>query len=104
MAGYYRDSSSRFRVHRICSATAACLQIAASSSNFALQEYPTGENDPPKSKMVSGAPVHDGKGYLLLPTNPGMGVELKKNAIKDCPTVVRKVQTRLHEYGSVIDQ
>ena len=84
--------------------TAACLQIAASSSNFALQEYPTGENDPPKSKMVSGTPVHDGKGYLLLPTNPGIGVELKKNAIKDCPTVVRKVQTRLHEDGSVIDQ
>jgi galactonate dehydratase len=84
--------------------TAACLQIAASCPNFALQEYPIGEHVPPKSQMVSGAPVHDGKGYLLLPTKPGIGVQLKKNAIKDCPTKVREVETRLHEDGSVIDQ
>ena len=84
--------------------TAACLQIAASCPNFSLQEYPIGEHVPPKSQMVSGAPVHDGKGYLLLPTKPGIGVQLKKNAIKDCPTKVREVETRLHEDGSVIDQ
>ena len=84
--------------------TAACLQIAASCPNFSLQEYPIGEHEPPKSQMVSGAPVHDGSGYLLLPTKPGIGVQLKKNAIKDCPTKVREVETRLHEDGSVIDQ
>ena len=84
--------------------TAACLQIAASIPNFALQEYPIGEHIPPKSKMVSDAPIHDGKGYLLLPTKPGIGVSLKDTAVKDCPTVVREVETRLHEDGSVIDQ
>ncbi len=84
--------------------TAACLQIAASIPNFSLQEYPIGEHVPPKSKMISDAPIHDGKGYLLLPTKPGIGVSLKDTAINDCPTVIRKVETRLHEDGSVIDQ
>jgi len=84
--------------------TAACLQIAASIPNFSLQEYPIGEHAPPKSKMISDAPIHDGKGYLLLPTKPGIGVSLKDTAVKDCPTVVREVETRLHEDGSVIDQ
>ena len=84
--------------------TAACLQIAASIPNFSLQEYPIGEHVPPKSKMISDAPIHDGKGYLLLPTKPGIGVNLKDTAINDCPTVIRKVETRLHEDGSVIDQ
>ena len=84
--------------------TAACLQIAASIPNFSLQEYPIGEHVPPKSKMISDAPIHDGKGYLLLPTKPGIGVSLKDTAVKDCPTVVREVETRLHEDGSVIDQ
>ena len=36
--------------------------------------------------------------------SPARSMYLKKNAIKDCPTVIRKVQTRLHEDGSVIDQ
>ena len=84
--------------------TAACLQIAASIPNFALQEYPIGEDVPPKSKMISDTPVHDGKGYLILPSKPGIGVKLKDTAINDCPMVVRKVETRLHEDGSVIDQ
>ena len=84
--------------------TAACLQIAASIPNFSLQEYPIGEHVPPKSKMISDAPIHDGKGYLLLPTKPGIGVSLKDTAINDCTTVIRKVETRLHEDGSVIDQ
>ena len=33
--------------------TAACLQIAASIPNFAIQEYPLGELEPPKSEIVN---------------------------------------------------
>ena len=39
-----------------------------------------------------------------ISTKPGIGVELKRNAINDCPQRVKKVETRLHEDGSVIDQ
>tara|TARA_Y100001960_G_scaffold327087_1_gene412690 strand:- start:3854 stop:4996 length:1143 start_codon:yes stop_codon:yes gene_type:complete len=84
--------------------TAACLQIAASAPNFALQEYPIGEESPPKYDMVTGIAEHDGNGYLNISDSPGIGLTLKKNAIDKCPEKPREVVTRLHEDGSVIDQ
>ena len=84
--------------------TAACLQIAACIPNFALQEYPIGEDQPPKSDMATGIPKHDGKGFLLIPDTPGIGVELKHDALKKCPMKPREVVTRLHVDGSVVDQ
>src|SRR3712207_531560 len=41
--------------------TAACLQLAACIPNFALQEYPLGEDRPPKSEIVTGAPRREGR-------------------------------------------
>jgi galactonate dehydratase len=84
--------------------TAACLQIAACIPNFALQEYPTGEDRPPKSDMVTGIPQHDDQGFLLIPDTPGIGVELKPDALAKCPVRPREVLTRLHVDGSVVDQ
>jgi len=84
--------------------TAACLQIAATAPNFALQEYPIGEDVAPKSDMVSGMAKHDGNGYLVISDAPGIGIELKPDAIEKCPPVPREVVTRLHADGSVIDQ
>ncbi len=84
--------------------TAACLQIAATAPNFALQEYPIGEDVPPKSDMVAGTAAHDGNGYLLIDDSPGIGIELKPDAVMKCPPTPREVHTRLHEDGSVIDQ
>ena len=84
--------------------TAACLQIAATAPNFALQEYPIGENVAPKSDMVTGMAQHDGNGYLVISDAPGIGIELKPDAIEKCPAVPREVITRLHADGSVIDQ
>jgi galactonate dehydratase len=84
--------------------TAACLQIAATAPNFALQEYPIGEDVPPKSDMVSGMAVHDGNGYLVISDAPGIGIELKPDVIEKCPPVPREVITRLHADGSIIDQ
>ncbi len=83
--------------------TAACLQLAACIPNFALQEYPLGEQEPPKSEMVSSPIKRDG-GYLLIPTEPGVGIELAPDAAKRHPYRPRDVVTRLHEDGSIVDQ
>ena len=84
--------------------TAACLQIAATAPNFALQEYPIGEDVPPKSDMVSGIAEHDGEGFLVISDAPGIGLELKPDAVEKCPERPREVVTRLHKDGSVVDQ
>ena len=83
--------------------TAACLQLAACIPNFALQEYPLGENVPPKSEMVKSVLKREG-GYLLIPDAPGIGIELTPDAAERFPYKPRQVVTRLHEDGSVIDQ
>ncbi len=93
--------------------TAACLQIAACVPNFALQEYPLGEHEPPKSEIIAGAPEHDGEGFLLLPDAPGIGVELRPEAAKAARDgddrasgtfTPREVVTRLGVDGAVVDQ
>lgn len=84
--------------------TAACLQIAATAPNFALQEYPIGEDRPPKSDMVNGIAEHDGNGFLVISDAPGIGLELKEDAVEKCPETPREVVTRLHADGSVVDQ
>jgi galactonate dehydratase len=83
--------------------TAACLQLAACLPNFALQEYPQGEDRPPKSEIVTRTPVRDG-GYLLIPDGPGLGIELAEDAQEKHPYRPRLVHTRLHVDGSVVDQ
>ncbi len=84
--------------------TVACLQIAATAPNFALQEYPIGEEIPPKSNMVTTTPKHDDAGYLIIPDTPGIGIELKEDILQTCPKVPREIETRLHVDGSVVDQ
>jgi len=84
--------------------TAACLQIAAGIPNFALQEYPTGEDIFPKVDMVDHPAEHDGEGYLKISDRPGIGINLKPDAREKVPFKPREVITRLHADGSVIDQ
>jgi galactonate dehydratase len=83
--------------------TAACIQLAACIPNFALQEYPKGENEPPKNEIVKSVLKLE-KGYLIVPDSPGIGVELAEGAQKKYPFKPRKIQTRLNEDGSVMDQ
>lgn len=82
--------------------TAACLQIAACIPNFALQEYPLGEDVPPKSEIVKQPLKRDG-GYLMIPTSPGIGIELTDDAAERHPYKPREVITRLHFDGSIVD-
>ncbi len=83
--------------------TAACLQLAASIPNFALQEYPLGENVPPKSEIVK-TPLKREGGYLLIPDAPGIGIELAEDAAERHPYKPRELVTRLNVDGSVVDQ
>jgi galactonate dehydratase len=83
--------------------TAACIQLAACIPNFALQEYPLGEDRAPKTEMVKTTVQREG-GYLVIPDAPGIGIELAEDAAERHPYRPRQVLTRLHEDGSVIDQ
>ncbi len=83
--------------------TAACIQLAACIPNFALQEYPIGEDRPPKSEIVKN-PLKCEDGFLIIPDAPGIGVELAEDAAEKWPYKPRPVVTRQHVDGSVVDQ
>lgn len=83
--------------------TAACVQLAACIPNFALQEYPLGEAEPPKSEIVKST-LRVEHGFLIVPDTPGIGVELAADAQQRHPYRPRPLQTRLHLDGSVVDQ
>ena len=83
--------------------TAACIQIAACIPNFALQEYPLGEGEPPKSEIVKKT-LELSNGFLVVPDAPGIGIELREDAAERYPYKPREVVTRLHADGSVVDQ
>ncbi len=84
--------------------TAACIQLAACIPNFTIQEYPIGEDQPPKSEIVTKPLEYDGEGFLVIPDAPGIAVELAADAAQRHPYAIRLLPTRLHRDGSVIDQ
>jgi galactonate dehydratase len=83
--------------------TAACIQLAACIPNFALQEYPLGEGEGPKSEIVKSA-VRLEDGFLVIPDAPGIGIELADDAAERHPYRPREVATRRHVDGSIVDQ
>jgi galactonate dehydratase len=83
--------------------TAACVQLAACIPNFSLQEYPLGEDRPPKTEIVKSALRLEG-GFLIIPDAPGIGIELADDAAQRYPYRPREVATRLASDGSVMDQ
>jgi galactonate dehydratase len=66
--------------------TAANVHLAATTVNFAVQEYFNDFADPFVNECVPGLPpVVDG--YFALPDKPGLGVELNLEAMAEHPRV-----------------
>jgi len=100
--------------------TAACIQIAASIPNFALQEYPGDDRASATERFVGGKinekdysfrqadvvkkTLDCEDGFIVIPNTPGIGVELAKDVAKKFPYSRREILTRLHIDGSVVDQ
>jgi len=82
--------------------TAACLQLDACIPNFALQEYTPTEKIPPKSELLK-KPLKLNKGYLEIPTGPGLGIELNMKTLKKYPRIEKILDTPLKNDGSVAD-
>ncbi len=99
--------------------TAACMQIAVSTENFALQELPDHEkvgatelfcstdaikkNDFKQSDLVTWVPKTV-DGFLVLSDKPGIGIDLI-DGIEEKYLYKRKpINTRLNTDGSVVDQ
>jgi len=81
--------------------TAASIQLDACISNFVIQEY-TGEDSPPKSEIVK-KPLQLDHGYLIVPDQPGIGVELNEQAFSKYPYKIEKLTTTIRSDGSVTD-
>lgn len=80
-------------------ATACCVQLAACTPNWDLQEY-VREQAPPRSDVVKQVtPLVDG--YLIPPETPGIGVELDEEGIKKHPFRRNGGPVLLREDGSV---
>jgi len=82
--------------------TAASAQLDACIPNYVLQDYDANESRPPKSEVVK-EPLRFEKGYLMLPANPGIGVELNEKALDKFPYQPREIEGIFREDGSVAD-
>lgn len=88
---------------------AACLHIAASVPNFAIQEYTTGfvyQSTPEHlgSNLVDHVPHPDDRGFVPVPTRPGLGVNLRDDVESIRPPVTLPIRMRPHYDGFVVDQ
>ena len=82
--------------------TAACVQLDASIPNFALQEY-TGESEYPKNELLI-KPLKLEKGYLIVPEEPGLGIELNEKSLSKINESPKILDTPIGYDGSVKDR
>ena len=55
--------------------------------------------------MFDGIPEHDGNGYLMIRNAPGIGIELKEDAVsKAPPRIWGEIRNQLHFDGSIANQ
>ena len=67
-----------------CVFTAACVQLDAAIQLVPVQEYVGDEFEKPKVDLVK-EPLQFERGYLWVPTAPGLGIELNEEAFEHYP-------------------
>jgi galactonate dehydratase len=89
----------------------ACLQIAASIPNFAIQEYSTGfeANTFTTTAKHLGHDIVDEApaavdGFVQIPDRAGLGIDLVADPTAVRPALSKPVIMRLHRDGSPVDQ
>ena len=80
-------------------ATAVCVQIAACAPNFAILEH-IPDDIPPRNKIMYNY-IKFRDGYLDLPTNPGLGVDLNEKVLENYPYEPWDRKVVILEDGSV---
>jgi len=84
--------------------TAACVQLDACIPNFALQELiPDGVYEAPPRHTLVKNPLEVDRGYIKVPTRPGLGVELDESKLSEYPFEEWDPPWLLREDGSVAD-
>jgi len=78
--------------------TAAQVQLDAAIPNYVLQE--SNAIEPPLSEIVD-KPLKLERGYMIVPNEPGIGVEIDEDALVEHPHMSRKITGVFHEDGSV---
>ena len=82
--------------------TAACVQLDAATHNIPVQEYPYSDNQGVKRDLVNEPLVREG-GFLLLPTAPGIGIEVNEEAVEHYPPRPYERPALLNADGSLRD-
>ncbi|MEX0760879.1 MAG: mandelate racemase/muconate lactonizing enzyme family protein [Dehalococcoidia bacterium] len=80
-------------------ATAACVQLAACTPNWDLQEY-VRESEPPRRDVLKQVSRLE-DGYLIVPETPGLGIELDEEGCRKHPKRQHGGGTMLRDDGSV---
>lgn len=67
-------------------ATAVCLQIAACTPNYLIQEYFDAFNEPWTRDLVTWNPtINPANGHLSLPEGPGLGIDINMDVARAHP-------------------
>ncbi len=82
--------------------TAACLQLDAAVPNVCIQEFPSFYIQGHESQMLV-EPLELDRGYLVVPTKPGIGIELIDNITEMFPAAQRSINCQIAFDGSVRD-
>jgi galactonate dehydratase len=82
--------------------TAACLQLDAAIPNFAIQEFPSFYHQGNEAEMTR-EPLEEESGYIIIPDQPGIGIELVDDITERFPPKPRSISAQIAFDGSVYD-